>query len=69
MVEAEVLLDRLDLSPGVIDGKAGECREGDRRVPALPCSRRKRQAGSGDLEQATRIYKRAGPGRIHSYGG
>jgi hypothetical protein len=36
MFKAEVLLDRLDLSPSVIDGKTGDSGpEGDPRLPAL----------------------------------
>jgi lipoprotein-anchoring transpeptidase ErfK/SrfK len=49
MVKAEVLLDRLDLSPGVIDGKAG-----DNAGKAIVAFQRSRALGvSGKLDQAT----------------
>ena len=49
MVKAEVLLDRLDLSPGVIDGKAGE-----NAGKAIVAFQRSRGLGvSGKLDQAT----------------
>jgi len=49
MVKAEVLLDRLDLSPGVIDGKAGE--NAGKAIVAFQLSRG--LAVSGKLDQAT----------------
>jgi hypothetical protein len=49
MVKAEVLLDRLDLSPGVIDGKAGE--NAGKAIVAFQRSRG--LAASGKLDQAT----------------
>ena len=49
MVKAEVLLDRLDLSPGVVDGKAGE-----NAGKAIVAFQRSRGLGvSGKLDQAT----------------
>jgi hypothetical protein len=63
MVKAEVLLDRLDLSPGVIDGKAGE-----NAGKSIVAFQRSRGLGvSGKL--AMRICKRADPDRVHGYGG
>ena len=50
MVKAEVLLDRLDLSPGVVDGKAGE--NAGKAIVAFQRSRG--LAVSGKLDQATR---------------
>jgi lipoprotein-anchoring transpeptidase ErfK/SrfK len=49
MFNAEVLLDRLDLSPGVIDGKAGE--NAGKAIGAFQRSRG--LAVSGKLDQAT----------------
>ena len=49
MVKAEVLLDRLDLSPGVIDGKAGE----NARKATVAFQRSRGLGVSGNLDQAT----------------
>src|SRR5262249_51179801 len=49
MVKAEVLLDRLDLSPGVVDGKVGE--NTGKAIGAF--QRLRGLAVSGRLDQAT----------------
>jgi len=49
MFKAEVLLDRLDISPGIVDGKAGE--NAGKAIVAFQRSRG--LAASGKLDQAT----------------